>query len=93
MSDRPNVLEERMSNSPGVPLISPLERYRDELLDFFCGKAGDLGGDLRGDVAELRIGLHRKRFPGVDAKAGQQHGHDDDRHAPLQAEADKLVNH
>ena len=94
ISDRPKVLEERISSRPGVPLICALQRHRDQLLDLLRRESRHLGGDLRGDVAELRIGLDRERLPGVDAEARRAAAASTMTAHPLvQAEADELVNH
>jgi hypothetical protein len=70
-----------------------LERHRDQLFDLFGGKSRNLGGYLRRDVAEFRVGLDRQCFPGINAVSGEQRSQNEHRDAPVQAEADELINH
>ena len=87
------MLEERISSSPGVPLISRSSGTVISCSTSSAARPGNLRRHLRRDIAELRVRFDRQGLPGIDAVAGQQHGQNDDRDAPLQAEADELINH
>ena len=93
ISDRPNVLLERMTNRPGVPLSSRSSGMVICSLDLLGREPGRLRDHLRGHVGDVGIGFERELGPGVIAVDGQEDAHHPDHQALLEGEDDQAINH